>query len=195
MRAVRSDAALFSCAVVAAGVGYAGDEPLAVLADEVEEVGAAMLDLAVDEEVERRPDDGEIVVDFDERVVDALFDLLGAGLADAGGEVFEGHLRGLAVAHEDHDSAGEGRLFDGGGVTRGHAGEHGLDGGEDRLVRGIGRSCVEGERAEGGQDGQGGDESAHGPPSYGIYSLVARVCDGWRNTCDAGGWVCSVVAH
>ena len=74
---------LFPCTIVAAGVGDAGDEPLAVLADEVEEVGAAVLDFAVDEEVEGRPDDGEIVVDFDERVVDPLFDLLGAGLADA----------------------------------------------------------------------------------------------------------------
>jgi hypothetical protein len=151
--AIQAVPALFSRAVVAAGVGDAGDEPLAVLTDEVEEVGAAVLDFAVDEEVEGRPDNGEVVVDFDERVVDPLFDLLGvcAGLADAGGEVFEGHLRGLAVAHEDHDSAGECRLLDGCGVTRGHAGEHGLDGGEDCLiVRAVGGRAVESEREEGG---------------------------------------------
>src|ERR1700759_4952812 len=125
MRAVRNDAALFSCAVVAAGGGGAGAETLGVLADEVEGVGAAWLDFAVDEKVEGRPDDGEIVVDFDERVVDALFDLLGvcAGLADAGGEVFEGHLRGLAVAHEDHVSAGGGRRLYGCPGTRAQAGE------------------------------------------------------------------------
>ena len=61
---------LFPWAVAAAGVGDACDAPLAILADEVEEVGAAVGDLAIDQEVEGRPDEGEIVVDLDQRVVD-----------------------------------------------------------------------------------------------------------------------------
>jgi hypothetical protein len=151
---------LFCGAVVAAGVGYAGDEPLAVLADEVEEVGAAVLDLAVDEEVEGRPNDGEIVIDTDERIVDSLLDLLGAGFTDMRGEVLEGHLSGLAVAHQDHDAVGKRGLADGGGIALRHAGEHRLDGGEDGLIF-VCRDGVEGEREEGSEEWQGGECAAH----------------------------------
>ncbi len=81
------------------GVGDGGDEPLAVDLHEVEEVGATVVGLAVDEEGERGPDDGEVVVDADEGVVDALFNVrLNAGfggLADALGEGFDGELGGL----------------------------------------------------------------------------------------------------
>ena len=108
--------------------------------DEVEEVGAAVVDFAVGEEVEGCPDDGEIVVDADERVVDAFFDLSGrlggAGFTDAVGEAVGGHLAGVAVAHEDHGGSGDEGGLDGGGVAVGHAGEEGVDGSEDGLFFG-----------------------------------------------------------
>lgn len=142
--------ALLRGAVFAAGVGYAGDAPFAILPDHVEEIGAAVVDFAVDVEVEGRPDDGEVVVDFDEGVVDTLFDFGGAGDGDLAGEIFEGHLHGFAVAHQDHDPAGEGGLPDSGGVARGHAGEHRLDGGEDGLfIRRVGGVKCQGR--EGGE--------------------------------------------
>ncbi len=136
------------------GVGDAGDEPFAVDADEVEEVGAAVVDLAVDEEVEGRPDDGEIAVDADDRVVDALFDAGGRGAGDALGECGEGHLRGLSVAHEDERASGQERELDGSGVAVGHAVEEGVDGGEDGSVfwgGGVGghRSCGSREKEQG----------------------------------------------
>ena len=150
---------LFSCAVVAAGVGYARDEPLAILADEIEEVGATVLDLAIDQEVEGRPDDGEVVVDADERVVDSLLDLLCAGFTDTRGEILEGHLSRFAVAHQDHDAVGKRGLPDGGGIALRHAIEHGVHRGEDCLfVRGIGWSGgVEREREECGKEWQSGE--------------------------------------
>ena len=117
---------LLGWAVVAAGVGYARDQPFAVFADEVEEIGAAVVDFAVDEEVEWSPDYSEVVVDTDERVVDTLFDLFGSGAPDAFGEGVEGHLGGIAVAHEHHRAAGQEGLFDRGCVAFGHAVEHGL---------------------------------------------------------------------
>jgi len=132
-----SVAGLFCGAVFAAGVGYAGDEPFAVGADEVEEVGAAVVDFAVGEEVEGGPDYGEVVVDADEGVVDALFDLgwglRGAGTGNAVGEAVGGHLAGVAVAHEDHSGSGDEGGLDSGGVAVGHAGEEGVDGNEDGL--------------------------------------------------------------
>ena len=117
----------------AAGVGDRGDEPLAVLADEVEEIGAAVVDFAVAEKFEGRPDDGEVVVDANERIVDALFDLCGSGVGEVRGEVVEGHADGLAVAHQDQGAAGEQRRADGGGVAMGHAVEQGLHGRENGL--------------------------------------------------------------
>ena len=114
-----------------------------------------MVDFAVDEEVEGSPDDGEVVVDADERVVDAFLDVGGSGLADALGEGFEGHLGGLAVAHQDHGSAGERGLLDGGSVTLGHAVEERLDGGEDGLL--FGGCGVECWGEQGGGDGCGGE--------------------------------------
>ena len=103
-----------------------------------------MIDFAVDEEVEGSPDDGEIVVDADERVVDALFDLgwwlRGAGTAYAVGEGFGGHLAGVAVAHEDHGCPGDEGGFDRCGIALGHAVKHGVDGSEDCFFfGGLGR--------------------------------------------------------
>jgi len=128
---------LFGGAVFAAGVGYAGDEPFSVGADEVEEIGAAVVDLAVGEEVKGSPDYGEVVVDADEGIVDALFYLRGrlgcAGFTDSVGEAVGGHLAGVAVAHEDHGCSGDEGGLDGGGVAVGHAGEESVHWSEDSL--------------------------------------------------------------
>ena len=105
-----------------------------------------MVDFAVDEEVEGGPDDGEIVVDADERIVNALFDLGGSGTADAIGEGVGGHLAGFAVAHEDHSGSGDEGFFDCCGIAFGHALEHRLDGSEHGLLF----RCLSLER--GGQD-------------------------------------------
>src|SRR5215469_1678641 len=120
-------------AVFSAGVGYTGDKPFSVLPHEIEEIGSAVVNLAVDEEIERRPYYSEVVVDADERIVNALFDVRGTRLSYAIGKGFEGHLDGLAVAHEHHGSAGESGLLDGSCVALCHPIEHGLDGGEDSL--------------------------------------------------------------
>lgn len=154
-------AELFGGTVFAACVGYAGDEPLAVGADEVEEIGAAMIDFAVDEKVEGSPDYGEVVVDADERVVNTLFDL-GGGLggaraSDAVGEVVGGHLAGVAVSHEDHGGSGNEGGLDGGGVAVGHAGEESVDGSEDGLFFG---SLGWGLGVEGDEEKGGGEERA-----------------------------------
>jgi len=93
-----------------------------------------VVDLAINEEIKRSPDYGEVVIDVDEWIVNAFFDLRFAGLAYALGERFKGHLRGFAVAHEHHGSAGECGGLDRSGVSFGHAVEHGLDGGEDGLL-------------------------------------------------------------
>ena len=105
-----------------------------------------MVDFAVDEEVEGSPDDGEIVVDADERVVNALFDLggrlRGAGAAYTVCEGFGGHLAWIAVAHENHGCAGDEGCFDGCGVAPGHAVEHGIDGSKDGFFfRGLRLKC------------------------------------------------------
>ena len=128
---------LFRCAVFSSGIGYACDQPLSVFADEVEEVGAAVVDFAVDEEVEWSPDYGEVVVDADERVMDALFNFGGAGMggvADAVGEGIGCHLSGRAVAHQDHSRSGDEGIFDDCGVALGHAVEHGVDWNKDSLL-------------------------------------------------------------
>ena len=150
-------------AVFAAGVGDAGDRPFAVGFDEIEEVGAAVVDLAVDEEVEGRPDYSQIVVDLDERIVDALFDLSLAGFADAIGEVFNGHFGGFAVTHEDENRGRQRGGLDGRCVAVGHAVEHGVDGGENRIfLRGGGRERdCEGAKAERGCD-CGSEAEGHG---------------------------------
>ena len=143
------------------GVGDAGDEPFAIDADEIEEVGAAVVDLAVDEEVEGRPDDGEVAVDVDDGRVDAFFDAGGGGAGDALGEGGEVHLRGLAVAHEDERASGQKRQLDGDGVAAGHAVEEGMDGGEDGLVvggGGVGGQCDDSGREKKSNE-RAGDEA------------------------------------
>jgi hypothetical protein len=55
------------------------DLPSATLLGEIEKIPAAVIELAVYEEVKGRPDDGQIVVDADVRIVDAFFDVRGSG--------------------------------------------------------------------------------------------------------------------
>ena len=93
-----------------------------------------MIDFTVDEEVERGPDDGEIVVDADEGIVDALFDLGGSRTAHTIGEGVGGHLARFAVAHQYHVGTWDEGLFDRGGVAFGHTVEHRLDRSEDGLL-------------------------------------------------------------
>lgn len=148
----------------AAGIGNGGDTPLAVDADEAEQVSAAVIDLAVTEEVEGRPDHGEVVVDADEGMMDALLDARGAGLRDAGGKVIEGHLDGLAVAHQGERSTGQQRRAHRVGVTVSHAVEESLHRSENGLVfRGRG---AEG-RAAGSEQKEREDEFRHGGHSNG----------------------------
>ena len=52
-----------------------GDLPSAALPGEIEEIPAAVIELAVYEEVKGRPDDGQVVVDVDLRIVDGFFDV------------------------------------------------------------------------------------------------------------------------
>ena len=126
-----ADGTVFSC-----DVGYAGDEPLSVSADEVEEIGPAVIDFAVDEEFEGSPNYGEVVVDADKGVVDAL-DVVGStGAADAFGKGVEGHLNGFAITHEDYGPAGQEGELESGGVVVSHGVEHRPDGGEDGLLCG-----------------------------------------------------------
>ena len=111
-----------------------------------------MVDFAVDEEVEGSPDYGEIVVDADEWVVNALFDFGGAGvggMADAVGEGIGCHLAGRAVAHEDHGRSGNEGIFDDDGIPFGHPVEHGFDWDEDGLLCGGLRVEQGGEEAGG----------------------------------------------
>lgn len=145
----------------AAGVGDGGDQPLAVLADEREEVRAAVVFLAVDEDIEGRPDDGEVMIDADEGLVDALLDTRGGWLGDALGEGLEGHLQGLAFAHEGERSAREERRADGGGIAVGHAIEESVNRREDGLLL-VGRSgCVQ-SGAEGGEEKERAERLGHG---------------------------------
>lgn len=116
------------------GVGDAGNHPFSVLTDEIEEICSAVIDLAVDQKVERGPDYGEVVVDAHQRIVYALFDVRSAGSADPFGEGVEGHLGGLAVAHEDHGAAGQSWFFDSCGAAFRHAVKHCLYGSKDGLL-------------------------------------------------------------
>ena len=128
-----------------------------------------MVDLAIDEEVEGSPDYSQIVVDPEQRIVDAFFYLGLARLPDAVGEGFKGHLRGFTVAHEHHGAAGECGSFDGGGVSFGHSVEHGVNGGEDGLlVSGLG----------GGGDGEsGGEDCGDQKCVAGHGGIVAGECE------------------
>jgi len=57
--------------------GERDDLPFAIFLVEIEEVPAAMIELPIDEEIKRSPDDGEVMVDADLRIMDAFFDVRG----------------------------------------------------------------------------------------------------------------------
>ena len=94
-----------SSAIFASCICDAGDNPFTVGMNKVEQVRSAMVHLAIDQKLEGRPDDGEIVVDPDERIMNALFDFGGSRLADPCCEILKSHLSWLAVPHQDHRAA------------------------------------------------------------------------------------------
>jgi hypothetical protein len=73
-----------------------GDLPSAALPGEIEEIPAAVIELAVYEEVKGRPDDGQVVVDADVRIVDAFFDVCGSRGRYAIGDALNGDLAEVA---------------------------------------------------------------------------------------------------
>ena len=62
---------LFTCTVLSSCIGDAGDQPFAVLANEIEQVGPTVVDFAVHEKLKRSPHHGQVVVDSHERIVNA----------------------------------------------------------------------------------------------------------------------------
>jgi hypothetical protein len=63
---------LLRVAVLTGGGGEGCELPCAVLLSEIEEITAAVNELAIYEEVKGRRDDGQVVVDADVRIVDAF---------------------------------------------------------------------------------------------------------------------------
>ena len=100
--------------------------PFAVFLVETDEIPAAVIELAVYEEVKGRPDDGQVVVDLDLRIVDAFFDVCGSGGRYAIGPKLDCELAQDAILHHDENSAGQPGGPDGGRITMRHAIEHGL---------------------------------------------------------------------
>jgi len=101
----------FRGAVLLPGIGNARDYPSSVHTDQVEQICSAVIDFPIDEKIERRPHHGEIVIDPDQWIVNAFFNLGRTGFTDAVREGFQGHLRGLAVAHQHHRASRQrGRL-------------------------------------------------------------------------------------
>ena len=82
-RAARKSQALLTRTILPPGIGDAGNQPFAVCADKVEQVRAAVVDLAVHQEIEWGPDHGQIVIDAHQRIVNALLDLALPGLPTA----------------------------------------------------------------------------------------------------------------
>jgi hypothetical protein len=74
-------------AVPTGGGSERDDLPSAVLFVEAEEISAAMIELAIDEEVEGSPDERQIVVDLDLRIVDPFLDVRSSRGRHAVGEI------------------------------------------------------------------------------------------------------------
>ena len=113
-------------AVRAGSGGERDDLPFTVFLVEIKEVPAAMIELAVDEEIEGRPDDGQIVVDADLRIVDAFFDVGGPRGRYAIGPKLYCELAQNAILHHDENSARQPRSLDGRSITMRHSIEHRL---------------------------------------------------------------------
>ena len=119
---------------VRAGSGSERDNlPFAVFLVETEEIPAAVIELAVYEEVKGRPDDGQVVVDLDVRIVNAFFDVCGSGGRYTIGPKLDRELAEDATLHHDENSAGQPGSLDGGRIAMRHAIEHGLCRSEDSL--------------------------------------------------------------
>jgi len=87
------------------GIGNARDHPPSVDMNQVEQVCSAVIDLPIDQKVERSPHHGEIVIDPDQWIVNAFLNLCLPGFPYALRKGFKGHLRGLAIAHQNHRAA------------------------------------------------------------------------------------------
>ena len=145
---------LLRCAVLVARIRDSGDQPLAADVHEVEEIGSAMVRLAIDQEHKGRPNHGEVVIDPNQRLVNAFLDATMAGFGDMIGERFDRHLLRLAFPHQYEHCAWQGRGLDGIGVSMRHPGKQCIDGGEDggvlrvHLRRGKQESQCDGSRNE-----------------------------------------------
>ena len=107
----------FRGAGLRAGIGNARDHPSSVDANQIEQVCSAVIDLLIDPKVERRPHHGQIVIDPDQWIMNAFFDLCRTGFTYALREGFKGHLRGPAVAHQHHRSTGQSGRLDRRGIS------------------------------------------------------------------------------
>ena len=106
--------------------GERDDLPSAIFLVEIEEIPAAMIQLAIDIEVKGGPDHGQVVVDVDLRIVDALLDVRGPGCRYAIGPKLDGELAQDAILHHNENSAWEPGSLDGCSITMRHSIEHRL---------------------------------------------------------------------
>lgn len=113
---------LVSRAVLAVGGSEGGDLPSAVLLGEIEEISAAVIELAIYEEVEGRPVNGQVAVDVDTRFVDPLLDVGGSRGGYAAREVLCRDLAEVALLHLGKNSAGYPCSLVGGRIKMRHAG-------------------------------------------------------------------------
>jgi hypothetical protein len=84
----------------AAVIGQTGNEPAAIAVNQVHYVRTAMVDLASSKGCVRRPDYGDVVVNADERVIDALLPAFGTARDNFGkgrNEGVEVELKYLAI--------------------------------------------------------------------------------------------------
>src|SRR5215472_4524404 len=95
----------FGRTIVPPSIRDARNHPLAIGANKVEQVGSAMINLAVRQELKRGPHHRQVVIDTHQRIVNALLDLRGSRSSHPLDKRFKGHLDGLAIAHQHHGSA------------------------------------------------------------------------------------------
>jgi len=117
-------------AVPTGGGSERDDLPSAVLFVEAEEISAAMIELAIDEEVEGSPDFRQIVVDPDLRIVDPFLDVRGSR-RHAVGEVLYRHLPEVALHRHHKNTTRHPGSLDGRRIPMRHAVEHGLHRSQD----------------------------------------------------------------
>jgi len=125
---------LLANAILPSRICDAGDNPLTIRTDKVEQVGPAVIYLAIDQKLERGPDHGEIVIDPHQRIMNAFLNVRGSRFSYPVCEIFKSHLRRLPVPHEHHRAAGQQRFLDRGGVALRHAIKHLRYRREDRLL-------------------------------------------------------------